>query len=89
MNALGYPKFSLNPDEVTFLIKDEILPYFEVTTITEKISEVCKDPDDDMFISCALSASANYIVTGDKALLAVKKYRGIVVVSPAVFIHLL
>ncbi|MBP1750235.1 MAG: hypothetical protein H6Q52_2774 [Deltaproteobacteria bacterium] len=62
------------------------MPFFSVVNITEKITGICKDPDDDIFISCALSAKAQYVVTGDKALLDVKRYKKIEIVSPAEFV---
>jgi putative PIN family toxin of toxin-antitoxin system len=33
---------------------------------------VCSDPDDDKFLEAAIAAGADYIVSGDKALLNVK-----------------
>jgi uncharacterized protein len=89
IDALDYPKFSLTSEQIAFLIQDEILPYFNVVAITEKVNGICTGPDDDIFISCALSADAGYIVTGDKALLYVKQYKDIKIISPADFIKIL
>lgn len=47
---------------------------------------ICSDPDDDMFLEAALSASADYIVSGDKALLNQNGFRGIHVLRPATFL---
>ena len=47
---------------------------------------VCDDPDDDKFLACALASKAKLIVSGDKHLLRVSRYRGIVIVSPRKFI---
>jgi hypothetical protein len=33
---------------------------------------VCKDPDDDKFLEAAIAADADYIVSGDAALLRLK-----------------
>jgi putative PIN family toxin of toxin-antitoxin system len=44
--------------------------------------QVCDDPDDDKFISLAISAGANCVVTGDKLLLAASGYGGIEVIRP-------
>ena len=46
----------------------------------------CEDPDDDKFLAAAVLSHAKYIVSGDKALLKVKKYPGGAVVSPQHFI---
>ena len=46
---------------------------------------VCRDPDDDMFFWCADEASADYIISGDKDVLAVSSFRGIRTVSAVEF----
>ena len=46
----------------------------------------CSDPDDQMFIDLALSAEANWLLTRDRALLALgrrAKPRGLIVLRPA------
>jgi uncharacterized protein len=48
--------------------------------------QVCEDPDDDMFLACALSCSAGYLVTGDKLLLAVREIGKTAIVTPKVFL---
>lgn len=52
---------------------------------------VSADPDDDMFIACALASGAKLIVSGDKHLLDVDGYGGIEVLNPKAFVdrHLL
>ncbi len=51
--------------------------------------QICEDPDDDMFIACAYACQADYVVTGDKKLLAAGSKAGINIVSPAVFLSML
>ena len=46
---------------------------------------VLRDPDDDAVIACALAAAATNIVSGDRDLLALKKYREIEIVKAAEF----
>jgi uncharacterized protein len=87
--VLGYPKFSLSADEITAIIEDEILPYFEVIVIKEKIEGVCRDPNDDMFLAVAVNAQAPYVVTGDKDLLALRRYKSIAIVTPQEYLAFL
>lgn len=47
---------------------------------------VCRDPDDDKFIECALDAQCVYIVSGDHDLLFVRQYKGIRIVTVAEFL---
>ena len=50
---------------------------------------VCADRDDDKFLACALAAGAPYIVSGDRALLAVSPHRTVVVIRPRDFLDVL
>ena len=53
-----------------------LAPFISALELIEPISEiaVCRDPDDDKFISCAIDAKAVIIVSGDKDLLAIGTY---------------
>lgn len=69
------------------------MPIIELLTIygeivdTEGISVTeCEDPDDNMFLECAIASNSNIIVSGDKHLLRVSGYQGIDVVKPRDFI---
>jgi uncharacterized protein len=42
---------------------------------------VAADPDDDIFLRCALAAGAVYVVSGDQHLLGLKAYSGIPIVT--------
>jgi predicted nucleic acid-binding protein len=48
---------------------------------------VLADPGDDLVLECAVTAAADMIVTGDEHLLAMKKFRGISILSPAAFME--
>src|SRR4030042_673438 len=56
------------------------------TTKTPKIKVVKEDPDDDKFIECAIGLKAEVIITGDKALKAIKEYLGIKILTPQQFL---
>ena len=60
--------------------------YFEPTKLNKQI---CKDADDDIFLECALSAKADFVVTGDKLLLAVGKIGLSEIIEARKFIDLL
>jgi putative PIN family toxin of toxin-antitoxin system len=55
----------------------------------EIIPAVSIDPDDDIFFACAVAGGADYIVSGDRHLLAVRMHRGIPILTPASFLELL
>ncbi|MBF0560349.1 MAG: putative toxin-antitoxin system toxin component, PIN family [Nitrospirae bacterium] len=78
--VLEYPKFRLTNGEIKTIIEEEVLPFFEIVDITAEVSGICKDPDDDKFLACALSASADLIVSGDKDLCDIAKYKSVKIV---------
>ena len=47
---------------------------------------VCEDPDDDMFIACAIASKSNVIVSGDKHLLKVGDFNGVPIIKPREFV---
>ncbi len=86
--VLEYPKFSLTGQEIKVIIEEEVLPYFEVIETTDNIKGICRDADDDKFIACAVSASADFIVTGDKDLLDIGKYKSVRIISASVLLKM-
>jgi putative PIN family toxin of toxin-antitoxin system len=86
--VLEYPKFTLSSGEIKSIIKQEILPFFEVVNVSKRVKGVCRDPDDDKFISCAISANADCIVTGDKDLSDLKKYQSIKIIHASDFVKI-
>ena len=70
-------------------ILDEILyeKFLGKIRFFEPVSDlkVCRDPDDDKFINCAIDAKAVYIVSGDNDLLTIKNFAGIEIVTAREF----
>jgi predicted nucleic acid-binding protein len=81
-----YPKFALAEDEIQAIVEDEILPFFEVVDVKEVVTGACRDPYDDQFLSVAVNSGAACIVTCDKDLLDMGKYRGVRIVTPQEFL---
>jgi putative PIN family toxin of toxin-antitoxin system len=81
--VLAYPKFSLSGQEIMAIIEEHILPFFEVVEITSRVRDVCRDTDDEKFISCAITAGADFIVSGDKDLCNVRSYESVDIIAAA------
>lgn len=60
----------------------------KVLNVQKQLQGVCRDPKDDHVLSAAIDADADYIVSGDKDLLALKAYRNIQIVNAATFIRI-
>lgn len=48
-------------------------------------TQVCEDADDDVFLACAIAASAKIVCSGDKHLLACNGWNGVEVLTPRLF----
>jgi uncharacterized protein len=51
-----------------------------------EIKAVRNDISDNMFLSCAIEGEADFIISGDRHLTELKKFRKIQIVTPAEFI---
>jgi len=47
---------------------------------------VCRDPDDDKFLACAVASKSRYIISGDRDLLEIGEYLNTVIVKPRYFV---
>ncbi len=75
-----YPAIDLSPFIELLIIHAEVY-------VPVKLKEpVSRDPDDDKFIACALSAKVKIIVSGDQDLLTVSGYQGINIMNPGSFV---
>lgn len=56
------------------------------TAQTPTLHVIDKDPDDNKFIECAVALKAVAVITGDKAVLDIKNYMGIQILTPRHFL---
>jgi predicted nucleic acid-binding protein len=49
---------------------------------------VCRDKDDDKYLECGIACEADYIITGDKDLLALKTYKNIQILTPRAYLEM-
>ena len=42
---------------------------------------ICRDPDDDVILSCALAVQADLIISGDQDLLVLRSFQGIPILT--------
>ena len=68
---------------------DEIRAFSKVVAIPGALKVVVADPDDDAVLECAVVGQAQYLVSGDRHLLALGHYQGIQVLKAAEFLTLL
>jgi putative PIN family toxin of toxin-antitoxin system len=86
IRVLDYPKFSLRAEERESIL-GECLPWCEVVQL-KRVSEQlpqCRDPGDQMFLELAILGNADFLVTGDRDLLALKGDFRVPIVTPDAF----
>lgn len=70
------------PTRIAFI--ENILTNALPVHVTENVT-VCRDPKDNMFLSLALSASADGIISGDQDLLVLHPFNAIPIITAANF----
>jgi len=78
-------KFKLSSSDLSEITTIVTEAASEILHQTGSIERICRDPNDDMVIACAVDANADYIVTGDEDLLIIKRYKDIVMINPRNF----
>jgi putative PIN family toxin of toxin-antitoxin system len=78
-------KFSATRGEARNALQIVSEAIHSVVRPSQSVQSVCRDPDDDAILACALEAKVDYLVTGDEDLLDLKTFRGIRIVTPRDF----
>jgi putative PIN family toxin of toxin-antitoxin system len=60
-----------------------------VSPITVSVHGIATHPEDDLILATAVSAKADYLVTGDTKLQQVGTYQGVTILSPRRFVEIL
>lgn len=77
-------KFSFD-EEKTLLIVKKIKKHFQIVYPKKEIA-ILKDDPDNRVLETAVEGGCGYIVTGDKDLLNLIKYKNIKIIKPAEFL---
>ncbi len=91
-NALTYQrvsKYFKEPEGKTGALLRRLRTTATVVEPRFTLDVVKQDPPDNRVLECAVAGGASYIVTGDRHLLELKEYRGIVILNPAGFLVVL
>ena len=73
------------PATMIHSIKELLLEHSSMFSPVLLPQDVCRDADDIKILGLAVASSADCIVTGDKDLLILEKYKKIPILSPRVF----
>lgn len=81
-DILSKKYIGINTDDII----DLIVKRSKIYDVPKSLVQVCRDPDDDMFLACAIYANVKIIVSGDLDLLDIHEYQNIKVMKPRQFI---
>lgn len=88
--VLRYPKlhrYCTDSERTRFVAL--LMTLSEVVELPESIPRICRDPDDDRVIACAVAGKADLIVSGDRDLLALGRVGRISIQSTTQFLEIL
>jgi hypothetical protein len=72
-------------EQETIEATTKILKIFQMVTPKEEVNIIKNDETDNKILECAICANAQYLITYDKHLLNVKKFRNIEIIQPKEF----
>ncbi len=88
--VLQYPKLCRYYDDGTRLrFVALVTALSEIVDLPKNVPHICRDPDDDWGIACAVVGGADVIVSGDRDLLDMGQVGDIPIISPRQFTELL
>ena len=73
-------------ESTTREITDEIRLFSQMVSIAGELKVVAADPDDDAVLECAVVGQAQYLVSGDRHLLALGRFHDVQIVKAADFL---
>ena len=92
LDVLNSPKFAQRLQKVIQETPESLVKKYQklVTVVAISVIEniVINDPDDDQVLACAISANADYIISGDKDLLTIAIYQNIPIVNSNQFMQI-
>lgn len=73
------------PERLKQQLVDEVFKLFKIIIPSSDI-RICRDSDDDKFVSCAVDAGCSHIVSGDEDLLSIGNIGDVKICTPAEFL---
>jgi putative PIN family toxin of toxin-antitoxin system len=88
--VLTYPKLQrYYSDEERIRFVALVFALSEAVDLPETVPRICRDPDDDRLVACAVVGGADVIVSGDDDVLALQRVGDIPILTAAQFLEVL
>lgn len=78
-----FPEFLIDFDDLLL----GLWPKIRGVALGTVTIDVCRDPEDNRILETAVLGYADYVISGDKALLPLSNYNDIAIVTPTEFIN--
>lgn len=86
VRVLGYSKFGLSPEEIAPLT-DDLSALATLVCPRHTVRVITRDPTDNLFLDIALQGRCTVLVSGDRHLLELHRYRTVRMLTPAEFVR--
>jgi len=87
-DVLSRDKFTITNAQIDLFIS-LLLRKSTVTSVSGNLKVILKDPDDNIVLLTAVNGKADYIISGDKHLLTLRKFEGIEIVTISQMLEIL
>lgn len=87
-DVLSRDKFTITNAQIDLFIS-LLLRKSTVTSVSGNLNVISEDPDDNIVLLTAINGKADYIVSGDKHLLSLRKFEGIAIVTISQMLEIL
>jgi len=85
--VLAYPKFGLTREEISWLVRHELLRWADPVDVTSRLDAVKSDPPDNRFLELAVDGGADLLVSGGSHLLDLGTWRKIPILTVRRFVE--
>ena len=86
VRVLAYRKFRLSPEEIAPLV-DDLMSLSTIVHPRHTVGVVTRDPTDNLFLEIVLQGKCSVLVSGDRHLLDLRRYRRTHIMTPATFVR--
>ncbi|TKB60860.1 MAG: putative toxin-antitoxin system toxin component, PIN family [Nitrospira sp.] len=86
VRVLGYRKFGISPQEIAPLV-DDLMSLSTIMHPRHTVDVVTRDPTDNLFLEIALQGKCSVLVSEDRQLVDLRRYRRTRILTPATFVR--
>ena len=87
LNTLKHFKIQLDEETIESW-RNIIIERVIIAKSSERLDVIKEDPDDNKFLETAIAGNVDYIISQDKHLLSIKKFKKIKIITPEEFLRL-